>query len=294
MKNMCKKLLPFLLILLLMMNTALGETVTFHNKLTVEKDTESIDYPYSTLWDLEEFITFLKKLPNLKTVDMFDVTLKKKQMDQLTEALPDVSFGCTLKIAEDHLVRTDATAFSTLHWSNNTDPHSSNTLSVLKYCKNLQALDIGHNDVESLEFLRELPQLKVLIIACNNIVDISPLAELTELEYLEMFSNRVVDLSPLAGLTNLVDLNIGYNTVGDWSPLHELKQLERLWIYNSCANFNRNKQVPQEVIEQLRLELPDTYLDTESMPTLGGWREHPRYDIIHAIFETGEYRPFED
>ena len=68
----------------------------------------------------------------------------------------------------DHLVRTDVTAFSTQH-TYQSKFHTSKTFSVLKYCHNLVALDIGHNEVSDLSFLEDLPQLKVLILAANNI-----------------------------------------------------------------------------------------------------------------------------
>ena len=53
--------------------------------------------------------------PNLKQVDMFDIPVSRLQAEELENLYPGITFGWTLKIGTDHLVRTDATAFSTLH-----------------------------------------------------------------------------------------------------------------------------------------------------------------------------------
>ena len=117
----------------------------------------------------------LARYPNLEKVDMFDIPVGKTQVRELEELYPGVTFGWTLKIGGDHLVRTDATAFSTLHWSHST-PHPTEEISLLRYCKNLRALDFGHNGVDDISWLTELTELRVLIIAVNRLTDISPLA----------------------------------------------------------------------------------------------------------------------
>jgi hypothetical protein len=153
------------------------------------------------------------------------------------------------------------------------------------------ALDIGHNRVDDLSFLYDLPNLKVLIVACNAVTDITPIGSLKDLEYLEIFKNKIKDISPLAGLTNLVDLNICFNYIGDWTPIHGLTKLERLWLYNS-NNYSDDRPVPTSVVNELKEKLPDCYIDYRSYSTNGGWREHPRYDVIYEMFKSGQYIAF--
>lgn len=233
----------------------------------------------------------LAQYPALRKVNMFDIPLSAAQADELAALYPQIEFGWTLKIGPDHLVRTDATAFSTLHRSGAAG-HSSKALSVLRYCKKLKALDIGHNNADDISWLAGLTDLRVLIIAINKISDLTPLAGLEKLEYLEVFSNRVTDLSPLRGLTRLMDLNIGYNRITDFSPLYGLPRLKRLWI-GRAANRG-DPGVPQEAIDALRQKLPGAEINYRSEPTLGGWREHPHYDIIHEMFAGTYYIPFSD
>lgn len=229
----------------------------------------------------------------LKKVDMFNVPVDRKQAEELEALYPDVEFGWTLKIGRDHLVRTDATAFSTLHWSSS-PTHTAEEMKVLRYCKQLRALDFGHNGVDDISWLTELTDLRILIIAVNRVADISPLASLTKLEYLELFNNRITDLTPLKGLTHLMDLNISYNSISDYSPLYEMTWLKRLWMANSSTD---RKKVPEEIVETLKEKLPACQIDWLSKPTLGGWREHPHHDVIAKIFDKKkgmEYMPFSD
>ena len=241
--------------------------------------------------DLNVIIKTLEKYPNLEKVDMFGTPVWGGHIEDLTARFPQIEFGWTIRFGDGHSVRTDATAFSTLHFSDST-VHYTKDISLLRYCKKLKALDFGHNAVDDISWLRDLPDLRVLIIAINRIKDISPLADLKNLEYLEIFNNYITDLSPLAGLTHLMDLNLSYNLVQDYSPLYSMTSLKRLWLYNSVDR--RRTPVPPGVLEILGEKLPDCQIDATSEPTLGGWREHPHYDVIHAMFKTPDYQPFED
>ena len=239
--------------------------------------------------------SMLEQYPNLQKVDMFDTVITPAQADELTEQFPGIEFGWTIKFCKDHVVRTDATAFSTLHFSGDKG-HSTKDISVLRYCKKLKALDFGHNHVDDISWLTELPDLRFLIIAINNITDITPLASLTKLEYLEMFNNKITDLTPLKGLTHLMDLNLGYNNITDYSPLYEMTWLKRLWMGNS---YMHRGNVPEDIQKTLKEKLPDCQMNFTSKPTLGGWREHPHHDVIKEMFNVYDkknmhYVPFSD
>lgn len=264
-------------------------TLTFQN-VTVNADAEYLDMGDNKIQDLDAFMDFLDQLPSLKKVDMFATPVRKTKIEVLVERFPDIEFGWTMQISE-HYIRTDQTAFSTLH-NNKSAWHDSEDFSILKYCKNLLALDIGHNGVDDLSFLYDLPQLKVLILACNKITDITPIASLKDLEYIELFKNKITDVTPVAGLTKLLDLNVCYNRIGDLSPILPMNHLERLWIYNS-NNYSDDKPVPKEMVNALKEALPNTHIDSTHYSTGGGWREHDRYFVIYEMFKSGVYIPFD-
>ena len=235
----------------------------------------------------------LDRYPNLEKVDMFSIQVNRYQIEELVKLYPEVEFGWTMKLGDDHLVRTDATAFSTLHFSGS-KVHGTEELSLLRYCKNLKALDIGHNAVNDLTWLEGLTDLRVLIVAVNRVTDITPLAGLKKLEYLELFNNYITDLSPLKELTHLMDLNVCYNKIEDFSPLYDMRSLNRLWLYRSEDRNGSGNGISKANINKLKKHLPRCQFNYTSMPTLGGWREHPHYDVIHKMFAETEYIPFRD
>ncbi len=292
-----KKSAIAVLMLIVLLTTTLvhaesSQTVSYLGQFRADVNAEYIDMDKTRVTDMDAFIAFLRKLPNLKKVDMFSTQIYTKDIDKLAAAFPDIEFGWTMRIG-DHWVRTDATAFSTLH--NNSSPaHTEKQFQYLKYCKNLLALDIGHNGVKDLSFLYDLPNLKVLILACNiNLKDITPVGSLKNLEYLELFKNDINDISCLANCTNLLDLNICFNRIKDWTPIHGLTKLERLWIYNS-NNWSKQYPIDRQIVADLKAALPNCHVDSTSYSTLGGWREHDRYYVIFHMFKYGEYIPFQN
>lgn len=263
---------------------AVAEPLTYCG-ITVDSQDTVVDFGSVKVTDVPALVEMIEQMPNLTQVDMYESRLSKSDMDMLFDGYPQIRFGWTLHISE-HTVRTDATAFSTLHGPKSI-PHESKEFEVLRFCRDLQAIDLGHNWVTDLEFLRNFPHLKVLILAPDQITDLTVIGELTELEYLELFTNHITDVTPLANLTHLKDLNLAYNSIEDLTPLHALTQLERLWGYH-------NKKLSQEQIDAMEAAVPDCEYDWVNNPTAGTWRTHPRYFVIREIFQSGVYRPFDD
>lgn len=228
--------------------------------------------------DVNELIDFLDARPDLARVDMYESRLKAEEIDLLAERYPHINFGWTIRLVEDHYIRTDATAYASKH-NNRSKIHKSEDFRQLKYCTQLRALDLGHNAIDDISFMAGLTELRVIILASNFITDISPLANLKKLEYAELFNNYIDDYTPLSGLDNLIDLNICFNQTQDFSPLYGLKGLERLWVYNS-NNRNREDPVCPEQVSALQAALPECQINSTSYSTLGGWRTHPRYYVV--------------
>ncbi len=242
---------------------------------------------------MKDLTAYLDTFPALEHVDMFGTPVQKADIKTLTERYPQVTFGWTIYIpgpsetVGGHWIRTDQTAFSTLHGQ--CKLHSTAELEVLRYCTQLVALDLGHNKMDDISWIADLKQLRVLILACNEIRDISPLAELTDLEYLELFTNPIRDISPLAGLEHLMDLNL-YNTeLRSLEPLTQLHSLQRLWAGNMSVGWSRQLL---NAVEEGNPGVKIFFRGEEA--TWNGWRVDPHYDVIYEIFHTGVYIPFED
>ena len=301
-------LILFAVFLAILHSYSLGEedTVTLSvrkKSLTVPVPSEYVDLGKLSLRnrddEYQKLDDFIAALPNLKKLDMFSTDIPRSRIEHLAKLFPDIEFGWTMVISctnythperNIHRIRTDTTAFSTLH-NKYCEGHTEADFSVLKYCKNLIALDIGHNKVSDLSFLYDLPNLKVLIVAINNnyLNDITPVGSLKNLEYLEIFHDDIHDISCLAGLEHLLDLNIAFNRITDYTPLLGLKNLRRLWMANSWSDY---MPVPDEAVSMLQEALPDCRINAISSPTEGGWREHPRYDTLNEMFNKSVYIPF--
>ena len=303
-RQLKNKWLWIFLCLLLLLPLFAEADVVFDGKAYSEQ-ADYIDLGDTVVHDFDAFMLFLDQFPNLRQVDMWQNRMTKEQCDMLAARYPQMKWGWTMVIKNrnhTHLVRTDYTSWSTLH-NNKTARHNSEDFTVLKYCWNLKALDVGHNNVTSLDFLYDLPELRVLIIACHNVTDITPIASLKHLEYAELFNNKITDVTPLKDLPHLLDLNLCFNRISDLSPILNLKTLKRLWLYSvekiNTAPFG-------EGIDALKAALPNTWIDTTHYSTNGGWRYttktkmHPHYAVIQQIFGKDHlhpmtvYVPFED
>lgn len=250
--------------------------------IEVTEEMEYLDLGKVKVEKYKDFTEELKQLPNLKKVDMFSSRPTEKQVWALVEAFPQIDFGFTMKIAGFNC-RTDDVIFS-MHRRG--EPlYKSEAFQQLTLCPNMLALDLGHNRINDLSFLKNCTKLKYLILADNKVTDLSVLAELKDLQYLEIFMNQVTDLSPLAELLELLDLNLVLNQITDLSPLYGLDKLERVWL-------SRNG-LPKEEVEALRAALPKAVVNsTTKMATTGGWREHPRFFAMRHTFDKGTFIPF--
>ena len=249
----------------------------------VDSTVEELDLTGTQIADPAEVDRLISYLPKLQKLILSDCGLENEQLDALNQKYPDVRIVWTVYFNKWSL-RTDATAFSTKNASKNgqSSVQASRRLrddqvQVLKYCTDLVALDLGHNEFSDISFLENLTKLQILILVDNHISDISVLENLKDLVYVELFLNRIEDVSALGTIEGLLDLNICYNNIKDPTPLYNCKKLERLWI---SANRIDPDQWP-EIAEAL----PNCKCIFKLWSsTKGGWREHERYFWMHSFF----------
>ena len=248
---------------------------------TVSTDASELDFSgiRMGLSDVAVIEDALGEFPLLEKVVMCDCGISNEDMAAVNERHENVRFVWRVYFSGFSL-RTDDTNFIAARVRNDF-PIYSNDLEVLKYCPDLQALDLGHKNITHLNFLRYVPHLKYLILVENDVNDITPIGELQELTYLEMFWTKCEDISPLQNCKALTDLNISYiycRPAKCLETLVNMPQLERLWY---CGN---NLDAGQ--LEELQAALPDTemYLAAHGEPTGSTWREHPHYFEMRDFF----------
>jgi hypothetical protein len=244
--------------------------------INVKTTDETVDMKEHKVTDLTLLRKNLGYLKNLKKIDMCRCGLSNTQMEALTKEFPNTKFVWIVRMAYWYL-KTDETGFSTKQYRKGADPDAyrlhSGDIEVLKYCTDLEALDLGHNMITDISVIGTLTKLKVLIIADNQITDIKPLANLKDLYYLEVFSNFVKDLSPLKGLNNLLDLNFSGTRVSNIDVLLTLPKLERVLF---CETY-----VTGASIKKLKKAHPNCQFDYTGKDYVGfGWRNHDRYDQV--------------
>jgi hypothetical protein len=118
----------------------------------------------------EEIMPALSQFTRLERVDLSNCNLSNEQMETLMEAYPDVRFVWVVQMGT-HSLRTDAVGFSTLNpskaYSETSTPEyieavktcvrlTDEDIQVLRYCTDLEALDLGHNEISDLSVLTNL------------------------------------------------------------------------------------------------------------------------------------------
>lgn len=244
---------------------------------------EELDFNSRKIRDYDQFFETIMLFHALSKVEMCDCGLSNEQMEELRDAYPNTKFIWRIHLGKWSL-RTDAVAFSVLITDYTHKRMTSQDIEVLKYCTDLQALDLGHQAITDLSVIGEyLTDLRILILADNRITDLSPLANLPHLHYLEFFVNQVKDLTPLAQCRELVDLNISYNRgISDITPLLDLPVLERLWL--------ESVSVSQADVDLLRETYPDAVIVNKGSGSVDqGWRKHARYFAMIDMYHKKDY-----
>lgn len=103
-------------------------------------------------------------------------------------------------------------------------------LTFLKGFKFLSHLYLNDNIVTSITPLRRLYSLNVLGLKENNLGNITHLADLTKLLVLDLSENKIHEIDTLSNLLELRILNLGHNQISNLAPLEKLKNLQDLGL----------------------------------------------------------------
>ena len=273
--------------------------------LRVDSDTTSLDLRGYTVSDLPALKRTLKLLPQLTYLDMCNCGPSDEEMAQLRSELPQVKVVWMLHVGYWE-IRTDIKGFSMAQYKEHEGVRftkigdevrryrwvDDEQIAKLRYCTDIEALDIGHSDwISDISFVQSLPKLRFLVISMTKVTDLSPIRTLQNLIFFEMFEMNLTDISVLYDLPQLEYLNCCYTTLTDNKPLLSLTNLKRLWVIH--CGFS------DEELHALKVGLPNTIVIAKGKhSTDTGWRfDNPTYEEMQALFglppqtdwQTAEY-----
>lgn len=241
------------------------------------------DISLEQISELKENLKYFKKLNKIDLVDLTNKKNKKniwnEPLSQLQNAYPNINIVWTLYIGK-YTLKTDDVSF----WPKNAYGRIQNDeLIPIKYAKKLEAIDLGHHDIEDLNLFSDLINLKILILVDNKITDISPIKKLKNLLYLELYvlNKPNVDLTPLEELKELRDLDLlFYGKIDNVDFLLKYPHLRRMYlVHTNISEINKNK-------------IKDAYPTIEFVCTkdgnadTNGWRSVQRYKDQREVLNT--------
>lgn len=234
---------------------------------TFENTATEIDLCGIPMENVQEVEQKVVGLPLLQKVLMWDCGISNEEMESLNLRNDKVLFVWKVNLGEKVTVRTDIDNFICHNYGYFLREGECDNF---RYCTEIVALDLGHRDIKTCDFVAYMPKLKYLILADTLVQDLTPLTGLENLVFLEVFLLDLDSYEPLLSLKNLEDLNIGFTT-GDLEVIKQMTWLKRLWWSKSELTWEEQKE--------LRAALPNTevqlFLQTSS--TGAGWRKNQNY-----------------
>lgn len=224
---------------------------------------------------MEELEAALPYFYQLAKVDMVDCGFSDVQMDELNKRHPETRFVWEVLVSGKKF-RTDIRYFMPTKYK----MRNLSRLDTLRYCKDIEVVDIGHYGVSDISFIEDMPKLRCLLVLDCPIRDISSIGACTSLEFLEAAQSTIPEYWLLTNLSNLKDLNLSstpHNIVthrayalNDITMMYQFPMLDRLWF---CRTYMTEEQ--RAWVHEV---LPDTVVMLNISQSTGfGWRCSPRY-----------------
>jgi hypothetical protein len=225
--------------------------------------------------NMDELEAALPCFYQLAKVDMVDCGFSDLEMDALNKRHPGTRFIWEVLVS-GRKFRTDIRYFMPTKYK----MRNLTRLDTLRYCKDIEVIDIVHYGLSDISFIEDMPKLRCLLLLDCPIRNISSISACTSLEFLEVAQTPISEYWLFTNLTNLKDLNLsatpfnsvtGYaNGTNDITMMYQFTNLDRLWF---CRTH-----VPKDQRARIHELLPDTIVMMDISECTGfGWRFSPRY-----------------
>ena len=244
---------------------------------------QGVSYPSDTtelkVTDMTGLEDALRYLPALTDVDLLEAGATIEDLDRFDAIRPDIFWLWEFRF-DWYKIRTDIPVYSSL-LGYKTRFDLDHYYPIVKYCKHLRALDLGHNNLRDISLIGNMKDLQILILADDHLQDASCLANLHDLIYLELFMNdELEDFSFLKSLTKLKDLNLCYCThLTSLDFMEYMPDLEFMLVKYTGLDVDYYNEVKASN-PQVRM----TFWDGDRESTNSGWRDTARNHMIRSAF----------
>ena len=103
--------------------------------------------------------------------------------------------------------------------------------------KNVRTILLSNNNVDNVDFIKNMPYLRHVCIKNNPITDLSALKECKSVMRLELENLKIKDIEPIADLP-IETLYLGLGRTENLSAVYKLKKLKWLKVVEECAYYN--------------------------------------------------------
>ena len=211
---------------------------------TVSTGDERLEYANTQIGDagLDQFREILPFMFKLQTLVLDDCGTSNTAMAQLRDEFPDIKIVWRI-----HFGKFNCLTDTEMIWATGTV--TDGVSEPLKYCTDVKYIDMGHNCITNIDFVRYMPKLEIAIFSVTWVRDLTPLGNCPNLRFLEIFNAEYPSVAPLANCTKLEHLNISYNRGGmkDISPLYDLPNLKRFWCTMSSIPLDQQEEIQRRM-----------------------------------------------
>jgi len=103
--------------------------------------------------------------------------------------------------------------------------------------KNVRTILLSNNNIDNVDFVKNMPYLRHVCIKNNPITDLGALKECKSVVRLELENLKIKDIEPIADLP-IETLYLGLGKTEDLSAVYKLKKLKWLKASETCADYN--------------------------------------------------------
>lgn len=175
--------------------------------------------------DLQVFPPEIRKLTQLRIIDIYNHELAIPDLSALTELL-------RLELSANQLTAIPDLSASTELRRLDLSKNLLTAIPDLSALTKLKSLDLSHNKLETIPGLSALIKLKSLALSNNKLETIPGLSALTQLQWLDLSNNKLKTIPDLSAFTELRGLDLRGNQLTTIPGLSALKQQLEEFYYD--------------------------------------------------------------